>query len=421
VTVPNQAPVLPEEQLARNFAEIAPPLTPDAAALEANTCLFCYDAPCTAACPTHIDVPAFIRKIANGNLRGAARVILDANPFGHSCARACPVEVLCEGACVLNQRDEQPIKIALLQRHATDHVLAHRLRLFEPGPPSGKRVAIVGAGPAGLSCARDLARRGHAVTVFEAQDRPGGLNTFGIAEYKMTPAVALAEVADILDLGIELRTGVMIGRDVSFDALLADYDAVFVGVGLGLTKQLGIPGEALAGVIDALTFIAHLKTHPYRETRVGRRVVVIGAGNTAIDAVTQAKRLGASDATIVYRRGEADMPCFDYEFELAQRDGCAFRFHCTPRRILGVYQVEGLEVETPDGVEVLPCDMVITALGQAVRDEFLVPAHPKVFVGGDYSNGGAEIVNAAAEGVRAAARMDEMLAEEGGRGRKKTE
>jgi glutamate synthase (NADPH/NADH) small chain len=213
----------------------------------------------------------------------------------------------------------------------------------------------------------------------------------------------------------------MIGRDVSFDALLADYDAVFVGVGLGLTKQLGIPGEALAGVIDALTFIAHLKTHPYRETRVGRRVVVIGAGNTAIDAVTQAKRLGASDATIVYRRGEADMPCFDYEFELAQRDGCAFRFHCTPRRILGVYQVEGLEVETPDGVEVLPCDMVITALGQAVRDEFLVPAHPKVFVGGDYSNGGAEIVNAAAEGVRAAARMDEMLAEEGGRGRKKTE
>ena len=223
MTVPNQAPVLPEEQLARNFAEIAPPLTPDAAALEANTCLFCYDAPCTAGCPTHIDVPSFIRKIASGNLRGAARVILDANPFGHSCARACPVEVLCEGACVLNQRDEQPIKIALLQRHATDHVLAHRLRLFEPGPPSGKRVAVVGAGPAGLSCARDLVRRGHAVTVFEAQDRPGGLNTFGIAEYKMTPAVALAEVADILELGIELRTGVMIGRDVSFDTLLADW------------------------------------------------------------------------------------------------------------------------------------------------------------------------------------------------------
>jgi dihydropyrimidine dehydrogenase (NAD+) subunit PreT len=421
VTVPNQAPVLPEEQLARNFAEIAPPLTPDAAALEANTCLFCYDAPCTAACPTHIDVPAFIRKIASGNLRGAARVILDANPFGHSCARACPVEVLCEGACVLNQRDEQPIKIALLQRHATDHVLAHRLRLFEPGPPSGRRVAVVGAGPAGLSCARDLVRRGHAVTVFEAQDRPGGLNTFGIAEYKMTPAVALAEVADILDLGIELRTGVMIGRDVSFDALLADYDAVFVGVGLGLTNRLGIPGDSLPGVVDALTFIAHLKTHPYRETRVGRRVVVIGAGNTAIDAVTQAKRLGASDATIVYRRGEADMPCFDYEYELAQRDGCVFRFHCTPRRILGVHHVEGLEVEHAGEIEVLPCDMIITALGQAARDEFLLPSHPKVFVGGDFANGGAEIVNAAAEGVRAAARIDEMLADKDGRSRTRSD
>ena len=186
----------------------------------------------------------------------------------------------------------------------------------------------MGAGPAGLSCARDLARWGYAVTVFEANDQPGGLNTFGIAEYKLTPAVALAEVQDILDLGVELKTGVTIGRDVSFDALLAGHDAVFVGVGLGLTKRLGIPGESLPGVVDALTFIAHLKSHPYRETRIGRRVVVIGAGNTAIDAVTQARRLGATEATIVYRRGEADMPCFDYEHELAQRDGCAFRFHC---------------------------------------------------------------------------------------------
>ncbi|HXJ31052.1 MAG TPA: FAD-dependent oxidoreductase, partial [Gemmatimonadales bacterium] len=189
------------EQLEQNFAEIAPPLTADAALLEANTCLFCYDAPCTIACPTHIDVPAFIKKIATGNLRGSARVILDANPFGHSCARACPVEVLCEGACVLNERDEQPIRIALLQRHATDYVLERKIRLFEAGPANGKRVAIVGAGPAGLSCARDLRRHGYEVTVFEAKDKPGGLNTYGIAEYKMTPAVALAEVQDIVDLG----------------------------------------------------------------------------------------------------------------------------------------------------------------------------------------------------------------------------
>jgi glutamate synthase (NADPH/NADH) small chain len=409
VTHPHHATVLSDEELARNFAEIAPPLSADAALLEANTCLFCYDAPCTAACPTHIDVPAFIRKIATGNLRGSARVILEANPFGHSCARACPVEVLCEGACVLNARDEQPIRIALLQRHATDVVLERRLRLFQAGPPNGKRVAIVGAGPAGLSCARDLARWGYAVTVFEAQDRPGGLNTFGIAEYKLTPAVALAEVRDILDLGVELKTGVTIGRDLSFDALVAAHDAVFVGVGLGHTRRLGIPGESLAGVVDALTFIAHLKTHPYRDSRIGRRVVVIGAGNTAIDAVTQAKRLGATEATIVYRRGEADMPCFDYEYELAQRDGCAFRFHCTPRRILGTTHVDGLEVETADGIEVLACDMVITALGQAARDEFLPPSHPKVFLGGDVANGGAEIVNAAAEGVEAARRIHERL------------
>lgn len=411
MTHPHHTTLLTDEELARNFMEIAPPLTADAALLEANTCLFCYDAPCTAACPTHIDVPAFIKKIATGNLRGSARVILDANPFGHSCARACPVEVLCEGACVLNQRDEQPIKIALLQRHATDYVLERRVRLFQAGPPNGKRVAVVGAGPAGLSCARDLARWGYAVTVFEANDQPGGLNTFGIAEYKLTPAVALAEVQDILDLGVELKTGVTIGRDVSVDALLAGHDAVFVGVGLGLTRRLGIPGESLPGVVDALTFIAHLKSHPYRETRIGRRVVVIGAGNTAIDAVTQARRLGATEATIVYRRGEADMPCFDYEHELAQRDGCAFRFHSTPRRILGASHVEGLEVETADGVEVLACDMVITALGQAARDEFLVPSHPKVFVGGDYANGGAEIVNAAAEGKQAAAAIHRQLSD----------
>ena len=398
------------EQLEKNFAEIAPPLTADAALLEANTCLFCYDAPCTIACPTHIDVPAFIKKIATGNVRGAARVILDANPFGHSCARACPVEVLCEGACVLNERDEQPIRIALLQRHATDYVLERKVRLFEPGPANGKWVAIVGAGPAGLSCARDLRRRGYGVTVFEAKDQPGGLNTYGIAEYKMTPAVALAEVQDILDLGVDLKLGVAIGRDVPFDKLLADYDAVFIAIGLGRTKFLGIPGEDQKGVIDALAFIEQLKTRPYHETRVGRRVAVVGAGNTAIDAVTQAKRLGAEWATIVYRRGPADMSSFHYEQELAQTDGCEFRFHCRPTRILGNGQVTGLEVETPHGTEVIACDMVITALGQEALGGFTLPTdNPKVFTGGDFANGGAEIVNAAADGVQAAKRIHESL------------
>jgi len=406
------APVpLSNEQLERNFADIAPPLTNDAALLEANKCLFCHDAPCTIACPTHIDVPAFIKKIASGNLRGSARVILEANPFGHSCARACPVEVLCEGACVLNDRDEQPIKIALLQRHATDVVLERKLRLFEPGPNTGKRVAIVGAGPAGLACARDLRRHGHAVTVFEAQPQPGGLNTYGIAEYKLKADVALAEVQDILDLGVELKTGVTVA---SLEPLLASYDAVFVGIGLGSTKRLGIPGEDLPGVVDALTFIEHLKTHPYRETAVGRHVVVIGAGNTAIDAVTQAKRLGAATATIVYRRGERDMPCYHYEYELAKHDGCGFRFNAAPQRVLGNGAVAGLEVRTTSGTETIPCDMVIVAIGQQERSLVVPRTDPRVFVGGDCANGGAEIVNAAAEGVAAAKKIDAVL---GGKGR----
>jgi dihydropyrimidine dehydrogenase (NAD+) subunit PreT len=412
VTTPEQGPALSDEELARNFGDIAPPLTTDATLREANSCLFCYDAPCTAACPTHIDVPAFIKKIATGNLRGAARVILEANPFGHSCARACPVEVLCEGACVLLARDEQPIRIALLQRHATDYVLERQVRLFEPGPATGKRVAIVGAGPAGLSCARDLRRLGYAVTVFEAKSQPGGLNTYGIAEYKMTPAVALAEVQDILDLGVDLQLGVAVGRDIAFERLVSDYDAVFVAVGLGRTKSLGIAGEHQAGVIDALAFIEQIKTRPYRYTRVGRRVVVVGAGNTAIDAATQAKRLGAEWVTIVYRRGPADMSSFHYEQELAKTDGCEFRFHCRPTRILGNGQVTGLEIETPQGTEVVPCDMVITALGQEALGAFTIPTnHPKVFAGGDFANGGAEIVNAAADGVQAAAAIHSRLAE----------
>ncbi|HJS43892.1 MAG TPA: NAD(P)-dependent oxidoreductase [Gemmatimonadales bacterium] len=413
--VPEHVAILTDEQLAANFADIAPPLTNDAALLEANKCLYCHDAPCTIACPTHIDVPAFIKKIASGNLRGSARVILDANPFGHSCARACPVEVLCEGACVLNDRDEEPIKIALLQRHATDYVLERKLKLFEAGKPTGKRVAVIGAGPAGLACARDLRRRGHAVTVLEAKAQPGGLNTYGIAEYKLKADVALAEVQDILDLGVELKTGV---RIEALEPLLDEYDAVFVGVGLGSTRSLGIAGEDLPGVVDALTFIEHLKTHPYRETSVGRHVVVIGGGNTAIDAVTQAKRLGASTATIVYRRGESDMPCYHYEYELAKRDGCGFRFQAVPQRIVGNGAVDGLEVKTPSGTEMIPCDMLIVAIGQGERTELRWPKdHLKIFFGGDCANGGAEIVNAAAEGVEAARKIDEMLAVGGGRRR----
>lgn len=435
---PAHRPPLSADELEASFADIAPPLTTDAALLEANKCLYCYDAPCTHACPTHIDVPAFIKKIATGNLRGSARVILDANPMGHSCARACPVEVLCEGACVLNDRDQEPIKIALLQRHATDHALREGLRLFQAGASTGRRVAIIGAGPAGLSCAQNLRRAGHAVTIYEERELPGGLNTYAIAEYKMRAPLALAEAQMVLDLGVELRCATRVGRDISFETLEHEYDAVFIGVGLGATRRLGIPGEDLPGVADALAFIEHLKTRPYTETTVGRHVVVVGAGNTAIDAATQAKRLGAERVTIVYRRGPEDMPAYDYEYELAKRDGCEFRFHTVPRRVVGEGRVTGLECvrseagapgldgkrgvrEVPGSEHVIECDSVLRALGQTPLEELtraagltvegsrMVSTKPRVFVGGDCGNGGAEIVNAAAEGVDAARRIDELL------------
>jgi glutamate synthase (NADPH/NADH) small chain len=309
----------------------------------------------------------------------------------------------------MNDRDEKPVNIALLQRHATDYALAHDLKLFAPGKPTGRKVAIVGSGPAGLSCAQDLRRWGHAVTIFESKPQPGGLNTYGIAEYKLRPPTALAEAKMVLDLGVTLKTGVTIGRDIPLDTLIKDYDAVFVAIGLGATKNLGIPGENLPGVVDALSFIETLKVRR-SEVKVGRHVVVIGAGNTAIDAVTQAKRLGAETSTIVYRRGEEDMPCYDYEYELAKKDACAFRFHCTPLEIVGPSSVTGLRVRTPGGEEVIPCDMVIKALGQVARTDFTMPKdNPKVFMGGDCANGGAEIVNAAAEGKEAARKIHELL------------
>jgi glutamate synthase (NADPH/NADH) small chain len=309
----------------------------------------------------------------------------------------------------MNARDEKPINIALLQRHATDYALEQDLKLFAPGSNTGRKVAIVGAGPAGLSCAQDLRRRGHAVTMLEAKPQPGGLNTYGIAEYKLRPATALAEARMILDLGVTLKTGVLVGRDVTLEELLDEFDAVFVAIGLGATKGLGIPGEELDGVVDALTFIESIKTQQYADVKVGRHVVVIGAGNTAIDAVTQAKRLGAETSTIVYRRGEADMKCYAYEYELAKKDGCGFRFHCTPLEVVGRQRVEGLKVKTPAGEATIPCDMVIKALGQVPRVELRVPSDPRVFTGGDCANGGAEIVNAAAEGKQAAKQIHELL------------
>src|SRR6185436_9305810 len=301
-------------QIEHNFAEINPAMSPAEAVVESNRCLYCYDAPCMHACPTHIDVPSFIKKIASGNLMGSARVIFDANPIGATCARVCPVEVLCEGACVEKTLLQKPIEIGRLQRYATDHALASEKQIFTKGESNGKSVGIVGSGPAGLSCATYLVRLGYDVTIYERKSLAGGLDTYGMAEYKMPQAVSLSEVDHVANIGVKfmLNTVITGGDDetemlgevnrVSMALLREWHNAIFLGVGLGTTNKLNIPGEDLDGVYDALDFIEHVKTRDWRSVPLGRNVAVIGAGNTAVDAVTQAKRLGAEKVIMVYRR-----------------------------------------------------------------------------------------------------------------------
>jgi dihydropyrimidine dehydrogenase (NAD+) subunit PreT len=433
------SPLLPPDALAANFQDLKPPLRPQEAHVEASRCLYCFDAPCIMACPTGIDIPAFIKKIAFGNPAAAAKTILTANILGASCARVCPTEVLCEGACVLEDRDEKPIMIGRLQRFATDYIAERGLNVLPdvPETKTGRKVAVIGAGPAGLGCAAELARLGHSVTIFEKQKQPGGLNTYGIAYYKMKPQVSLAEVRLVQSLGVELRTGVTIGQHISIEQLEKDFEAIFVGVGLGAATRLNIPGENLPEVRDALEFIAQIHTDPLHTVPVGRRVAVIGAGNTAIDAVTQSKRLGAERAFIVYRRGESDMSAYDFEYDHAKHDGAQFIFHAAPVEVVATpdghvaglklirTRVAGGKIESIPGSEfVEPCDLVLKAVGQEKQvtllrglfpqlsiDDRGVIAHdkltgqtnvPHVFTGGDCGNGGREVVNAVGEGKKAA-------------------
>ncbi|MGE3165671.1 MAG: NAD(P)-dependent oxidoreductase [Planctomycetota bacterium] len=432
------------EAVAANLAE-GPPLSAQEARLEAARCLYCFDAPCIHACPTGIDVPGFIKKIASGRLRGAARTIYAANVLGASCARVCPTAELCEGACVLLDRDQQPIEIGRLQRYATDYANAHGMPLVESqAAPSGKRVALVGGGPASLACAAELARLGHHAVIYERSEHAGGLNTYGVAYYKMPPEVSLLEVRQIEALGVEIRTGVEVGRAVSVSDLRREYDAVFFGVGLGRTHALGIPGEDLPEVVEALAFIRRLRTEPLGSVPVGRRVAVIGCGNTAIDAVTQALRVGAETAVIVYRRAADAMTAYPFEYELAKSDGAEFIFNAAPIAVLGDDHVRALQlvrtqigaagnVEPVPGSEFeLPVDMVIKALGQERQRALLLGLLPEleldadgvivrdfatgrtnvagVYAGGDAANGGSEVVDAVADGRRAARGIHEQLA-----------
>jgi dihydropyrimidine dehydrogenase (NAD+) subunit PreT len=292
-------PKLTPEQLEENFADINPPLTPSLALEAASRCLFCYDAPCIKACPTEINIPQFIRQIQTQNLVGSARTILSANVLGHSCGRVCPTSVLCEGACVLNAEGKRPVEIGRLQRHAVDYVLDRGIQVLKAGTSNGRRVALIGAGPASLSCAAELRRLGYAAAIFDAKPEPGGLNTYGIAAYKMRAADSLREIEMIRALGVEIHSGVQIGRDLSLSQLEREYDAVFLGVGLGETDELHIEAEHIRRCVDALSFLERTKTTAFDHVQVGTRVAVIGGGNTAIDVATAARRLGAEMVYVI--------------------------------------------------------------------------------------------------------------------------
>jgi dihydropyrimidine dehydrogenase (NAD+) subunit PreT len=441
-----------KEDLKKNFEEVNPGLNDREALEEAYRCLYCYDAPCIKACPTGIDIPAFIKRIATGNLKGAAKTIMSANPVGASCARVCPTEELCEGACVLNH-STKPIMIGDLQRYATDWAIKNEQVLFQAGKKNGKKVAVVGGGPAGLSAARELALFGYEVTIFEAEAEAGGLNTYGIVSFRLPKAISYWEVQQVKSLDVNIQTNTKVGVDITKDELLNQFDAVVLAVGMGKVPSLHIEGEQLKGVYDAIELVKETKTKELTDEFIGKRVVVIGAGNTAIDAATCSVRLGAENVKILYRRTKEEMTAYDFEYEFAKQDGVEFRWLTQPKRIIGdengrVVAIECIKMKLGEkGVDgrrrpvpiegsefILPVDAVIKAIGQIrhmpliehfglAHNDGVVQVNPKtyetsvqnVYACGDVifgkGQGEAMVVTAAQQGKEAAYALHQQLSE----------
>jgi len=433
--MPIQNNRLSEEELQNNFSDIHPPFEHhEGAVIEANRCINCYDAPCTKLCPTSIDIPLFIQQIASGNIKGSAKTILSSNIMGAGCSKVCPVEKLCEGACVYNLLEETPISIAKLQRYSTEKAIAAKWKLFDRKPSTGKKVAVIGAGPAGLACAHALSREGIDVTIYEKEKSGGGLMTYGVAAYKVTPEFCKEEVDYITSIGgIDIKYNHELGKDISIAELKNQYDAVFLGIGVGIARALDIPGEELSGVVDAISFIYDLRTNDHSKISVGDKVAVIGMGMTAIDAATQSKRLGAKEVTMIYRRTENEKPSTDVELDIAKLDGCSFIWLASPKEIIGENgQVKQLvcskmKLGEPDSsgrrapvdtgeTFTLEVDMVIKAAGQIPFEGLIKQSSIEnkggkisinnlaetnlsgVFAGGDAVNGGKEVVDAVQAG-----------------------